>query len=145
MEKFIYTSNLSKRRDDLKKQILHDFNEYFCTELDYYSDIETYLNNSGAEYITKENRDTYFSNWQDEIDEINEINDIEYWCSDFEYGATLIHEDYFTEYVEELINDCGYINKDFPSWIELDWEATAKNVADDYSYIDYQGETYLFR
>jgi hypothetical protein len=145
MEKFIYTSNLSKRRDDLKQQILEAFNDIFFTELEEYSEIETYLGDEVAENITEKEREKFFSDWKDEIDEINEIDYIESECYEFKFGCELIHFDYFTEYTKELLIDCGYINKDFPSWIELDWEATAKNVADDYSYIDYQGETYLFR
>ena len=56
-----------------------------------------------------------------------------------------IEEDDFEDYCEELVIDCGYIPKDFPSWIEIDWEATASNMKQDYSELDYQGITYLFR
>lgn len=63
--------------------------------------------------------------------------------SEFEHGETMIHEDYFTEYVRELCMDGGYISRDMPSWIEIDWDATADNVRVDYREVEYDGETYL--
>jgi hypothetical protein len=144
MEKIIYTDNLSKRRDDLKKQILEAFNEHFSTELDCCPDIET-LSDNIPENTTKEDKELFFSDWKDEINEINEIDYIESYCTDFKYGCELIHTDYFTEYVEELLIDCGDMPKDFPRFIVIDWEATSANLSHDYYYVDYQGETYLVR
>ena len=57
----------------------------------------------------------------------------------------MIEEDDFEDYVRELLVDCGYISKDFPYWIEIDWEATSENVKQDYSELEYKGETYYFR
>jgi rubrerythrin len=59
--------------------------------------------------------------------------------------AFLIHEDDFTDYTEDLCKDCGYISDDFPSWIEIDWDATADNVRMDYTSVDFDGESYLVR
>lgn len=44
------------------------------------------------------------------------------------YPITLIRDEYFTTYVQELCEDIGYISKDFPGWIAIDWETTAENV-----------------
>lgn len=33
------------------------------------------------------------------------------------------------EYIEDLVREC-YLAKDFPYWIAIDWERTAKNVTD---------------
>ena len=84
------------------------------------------------------------------LEEEKYTHDPDFWndqkkCSEFSYGCTLIEEDDFEDYCEELVIDCGYIPKDFPSWIEIDWEATASNMKQDYSELDYQGITYLFR
>ena len=65
--------------------------------------------------------------------------------SEFNYGVTLIPEEYFTDYVKDLLEDVGYISKDFPSWIEIDWEETANNVRQDYMEIEYNGRYYLVR
>ena len=36
------------------------------------------------------------------------------------------------DFTRNILDDFGYIPKDFPSWIEIDWEATASNVMQDY-------------
>jgi hypothetical protein len=54
--------------------------------------------------------------------------------SDWEYGETLISEDYWVEYVEEMLKDTGYISPDMPSWLEIDWEKTADNLSEYYIY-----------
>lgn len=68
----------------------------------------------------------------------------EQWRGDW-YPITLINSDYFTEYTEELLKDCGYIPNDLPSWIEIDWEKTADNVKVDYQSIDIGDEEYYYR
>ena len=105
---------------------------------------------------------------QGQVDEGEEVQDPEQWAienpddaeelaelvevceegegySDWIHGETLIHEDNFADYVEESCRDCGYLSKDIPSWIVIDWEATAENVKADYTTIDYKGETYYIR
>lgn len=67
------------------------------------------------------------------------------YAPDWQYGATLIRYSYFTEYVQELLEDCGDIPKNIPHYIEIDWEATARNVMVDYTHIDFDGVTYLIR
>lgn len=75
----------------------------------------------------------------------NLTEDCEGYASDWRHGATLISEGYWVEYVEEMLKDCGDLPKNIPHYIEIDWEATAKNIAVDYSQVDYAGETYYIR
>lgn len=141
----LYTRDLAERRDELKQLILDDSNERFNTEHEEFEDIDLFLNDEASECITQEEKDDFYFYWEDELNEIAEIDKIESECSEFHFGCTLIHEDYFKEYCEELCEDCGYISKDLPSFIEIDWSATAHNMKADYSAITYQGETYLYR
>lgn len=68
----------------------------------------------------------------------------EQWRGDW-YPVTLVRDSHFTEYAEELVKDCGYINGDLPTWIAIDWEETAKNVRVDYSSVELDGITYWHR
>lgn len=43
------------------------------------------------------------------------------------------HYDSDEALAEELITECGDIPKDFPHYIIIDWEATARNIMQDYS------------
>ena len=87
------------------------------------------------------------SDWQSEYqEELDELNDLESEVGDnFMHGETLIDEDDFVEYVQDLAEDMGATAGDDHSWLVIDWEATADNVKMDYSSCEYQGTTYLFR
>ena len=49
------------------------------------------------------------------------------------------------DYTHELCEERGSVPKDFPRWIEIDWDATARNVRMDYTLTEIDGVTYLYR
>ena len=57
----------------------------------------------------------------------------------------LIPENEFIDYVQDLLSDIGDLPRNIPWYIEIDWEATADNIRQDYSQLDFEGETYLYR
>jgi len=67
------------------------------------------------------------------------------YAADWHHGEILIRDDYFTDYAREMLEDCGTIPRDLPSWVEIDWEATARNVRMDYAAVDFDGVTYWIR
>lgn len=67
------------------------------------------------------------------------------YSGDWEYGAILIHEDHFTDYCQELVSDTGDLSSDILNYLVIDWEATAENIRQYYSKIDFDGQTYLVR
>jgi DNA repair exonuclease SbcCD ATPase subunit len=82
---------------------------------------------------------------QDERQELAELEELESEVSEWRWGATLIPESDFTDYCRELLVDCGDLPSDLPSYVVIDWEATADNLRADYSEGEYNGTTYLFR
>jgi hypothetical protein len=68
----------------------------------------------------------------------------EQWCGDW-YPVTLIRDSYFTDYAQEILEDCGDIPRNLPSYIEIDWGATAHNIRVDYSATEIDGVTYWYR
>lgn len=64
---------------------------------------------------------------------------------DWTYGATLIRDGYFADYAEELCKDIGDLPQNIPDYIVIDWEATAENLKQDYTEVDFDGETYWVR
>ena len=132
------TIDLIEKRDELKDSILTDWNEkYEDDQKEEFSEIPTETEDGEVAM--------FLEYWEDELTQIEEIDNIEDNCEEFSYGCTLIDEDDFEDFVKEDLEDCGYIPKDLPTWIEINWEATAKNVKYDYSEIEYQGTTYLYR
>ena len=42
------------------------------------------------------------------------------------------------EFAEQIASDCGYVTRDLPSWIEIDWQKTWDNALSyDYTQIGY--------
>ena len=39
------------------------------------------------------------------------------------------------DFAEQMASDCGYISRDMPSWVEIDWAATWENLSYDYHEI----------
>lgn len=135
----IDTRNLIEERDNLKQAILDSFLDSFPQYEDMTECFEDIL-------FEEEEIQDWKDYFEEDLKTIKEIDEIEDEIgSEFSYGTTLIPEDDFTEYVEDLLVEFGYISKDFPSWIEIDWEATADNVKQDYSELEYEGKTYFYR
>ena len=135
----IDTHSLIETRDELKQEILDSFLENFPHYEEMTESFEDIL-------FEEEEIESWKQDWQEEINQITCIDEVEDEIgSEFDFGVTLITEDDFTDYVEDLLKGCGYISDDFPSWIEIDWEATAENVKQDYSELEYEGETYFYR
>lgn len=68
----------------------------------------------------------------------------EQWRGDW-YPITLVSHDYFVDYAQELVVDCGYLPHNLPSWIAIDWEKTADAVKDDYSLVTVGTNDYWYR
>ena len=133
------TRDLAERREALKQEILDSFLENFP----HYEEMTDTFENIR---LDEEELESWKEEWLSELEEIEAINELENEVGDeWSYGVTLIEEDDFEDFVEQDLEDCGYISKDFPTWIEIDWKATANNVKQDYSEVEFRGTNYLFR
>lgn len=81
-----------------------------------------------------------------ELDELLALVEQAEGYGDWSHGETLILESYFEDYAKELAEDIGSINKD-ATWPNnhIDWEAAADELKQDYTEVDFGGETYLMR
>lgn len=80
-----------------------------------------------------------------ELAELRRFVDAFEGSEDLSDGVTLVRDYYFTEYVQDMLEDCGDIPADFPSFIHIDWEWTAQEVRYDYSSAEIFGETFWHR
>jgi len=88
----------------------------------------------------------YDFDYQSELDALEAINEKgDGYCSDWRHGETLINESYWVEYCEELCKDIGDMPKEIPSYIEIDWEKTADNLAADYTTVEWDGVSFYIR
>lgn len=135
----IDTRDLETAREELKQQILESFLETFP----HYEDMTDSFEDIRFE---EEEIESWRDGWYTELEVIEAIDEVENEIGNgFNDGVCLIEEDDFADYCEELCTDVGYISRDFPGWIEIDWKATANNMKQDYSEVTYQGNTYLYR
>lgn len=150
----IDSRDLIEERDNLKEQILDAFNEDFETDFSDFDELPTLIGDDLGEVDNEEEEQQRLEDfkelWEEELKQIEEINNLEeevegYAGDNFEDGVQLIDEYDFIEYCEDLMEEFGYIPKDFPSWIYIDWEATAENIKQDYTEVEFRGDTYLFR
>ena len=96
--------------DFIKKYGEEEFREYY---MQYSSLIDDYGQGLVDEYI-----EYYF------LDAIDHFEDA--YQGEYESGA---------EFAEQIVTDCGYINNNIPSWVEIDWQATWENLSYDYHEI----------
>lgn len=66
--------------------------------------------------------------------------------SDWRHGETLINDDYFESYAQELAEDCGMVQSG-AAWPNdcIDWELAAERLKDDYTSVDFDGQTFWIR
>ena len=66
---------------------------------------------------------------------------------DWHYGETIIHEDYFTQYAQELSDELSLGDGAMAQWpfTHIDWEAAADELKMDYSVVGFNGIVYYIR
>lgn len=89
----------------------------------------------------------------DESDEGQELatlralaEECEGYASDWKHGEALIRASYFTEYAQQLAEDCGMVNS-AATWPNncIDWEQAARELKYDYTEVDFGGASYYIR
>ena len=74
--------------------------------------------------------------------------------ADWDHGETMIHEIFFVEYTKNFIDQCyddifKMTENDDGNWpyrhIKIDYESAAEELKQDYTCIDFDGETYYVR
>jgi len=137
-QEIIDSRDIIARIEELESE-LADLTEEIMEELELESSGENYCD------IPEDYED--FWDIKDELDILRILQDQGEMYSDWDYGATLIHEDYFVEYCEELCKDIGDIPSNLPWYINnhIDWEGVAEEIKMDYTELDFDGVTYFIR
>lgn len=82
----------------------------------------------------------------DELAALEALADEAEGYGDWADGATLIHAEYWEDYVRELAEDIGAIDRN-ASWPHtcIDWKAAAEEFEADYMTVEFDGVTYYMR
>lgn len=139
----IDSRDVIERIEDLRSQLEAEFEQKREDDDDFaqqYND---------DEFITW--LDAHVEGNDPDVDELNALealrDEAEPYAGDWEYGTTLINRDYWVEYVEDFVKDCGFIPHDLPAFIanNIDWENVAKEVEQDYTTVNFDGQEFLVR
>ena len=141
-EDTLYSNDLIAHLEELKDDFVTSFNEWANEE-----------GHQTIENFEDDDKDILFSvsYGGDLIAESEEIENLSNFISeledygDFAHGETIIHRDNFEDYIKEMLDDCGDVSHDMPSYIVIDWEATVDNLEVDYITAEWDGEEYLMR
>ena len=108
------------------RELLDEYNETYCWE---YNDMVDFIKNYGeTEFLTyyeTYNRlcEDYGQNLVDEFAENFDVDSVDHfedmYQGQYNSGA---------DFAEQIATDCGYITRDLPSWIEIDWQKTWDNA-----------------
>lgn len=143
-----YESDLESLNDelnDLESELYDIENE------EDYEDKQNDIDNKLEEIADKENEiqdcEFEYNRYSEELAELESLKEEIESNSDegFEYGIQLIHENDIDDYLNDMLIDCGYLPKDLPSWIKIDWQATYDNMKEDYNEIELNGNTFYVR
>lgn len=134
------TRDLAEEREELKAQVFESFIENFPQ----YEEMTSSFDDIRFE---EEEIQSWKEDWEGELSIISDIDYLEENLSEFDFGVTLIPEDDFVDYCEELLKELGVLPSNLPWYISnhIDWEGVAGDIKQDYSEIEYQGQTYLYR
>jgi hypothetical protein len=137
----IDSRDIIARVEELTQQLQDEHADTFDDDHDYDPDADKFtewLEDQVGEHGNAEAQ---------ELITLNQLVEDASRADDWEYGATLIHENYFTEYTEELCKDIGDMPKELPWYIEnhIDWDGVAQEIKADYFEVDFNGEKYWVR
>ena len=146
-----FNSSLDSR--DIQKEIdnIKGLKNDYESDLESLNDELNEIDNKLEEIAEKENEiqecEFEYNRYSEELTELEALKEEIESNSDegFEYGIQLIHENYIDDYLDELLDSCGYIPNDLPHWIKIDWQATYDNMKEDYNEIEINGNTFYVR
>lgn len=102
---------------------------------------------------TDASRADWALDWPDDAAELAALKafaeELSGYLPDWRHGETLIRDDYFTTYAQELAEDCGDMPKTEGGWpmqfVTIDWDAAADALKQDYTSAEWDGVTYWGR
>ena len=118
------------------QQLLDEYNELYNWE---YNDMCDFIENYGeTEFLT------YYETYHRLVDDYGQ-NLVDEFAQEFDVDSVEHFEEMYqgqynsgADFAEQIATDCGYITRDLPSWIEIDWQKTWDNALS-YDYTELIG------
>ena len=114
------------------KELLDEYNELYDWE---YNDMVDFIKEHGEKDFRE-----YYETYNRLVDDYGQLV-VDEFIEEFDVSTIENFEDMYqgqytggAEFAEMIASDCGYVSRDMPSWIEIDWEKTwDKSLSYDYT------------
>ena len=118
------------------QELLDEYNELYNWE---YNDMCDFIENYGeTEFLT------YYETYHRLVDDYGQ-NLVDEFAQEFDVDSVEHFEDMFQgqynsggDFAEQIPTDCGYVTRELPHWIEIDWEKTWDKALS-YDYTELSG------
>ena len=118
------------------QQLLDEYNELYSWS---YNDMCDFIESYGeTEFLT------YYETYHRLVDDYG-LNLLDEFADEFDVDCVENFEDMYqgqftsgAEFAETIASDCGYVSRDMPTWIEIDWEKTWDKALS-YDYTELSG------
>ncbi len=118
------------------QELLDEYNELYNWE---YNEMCDFIENYGqTEFLT------YYETYHRLVDDYGQ-NLVDEFAQEFDVDSVDHFEDMYqgqynsgADFAEQIATDCGYVTRDLPSWIEIDWQKTWDNALS-YDYTELIG------
>ena len=114
------------------QELLDEYNELYDWE---YNEMCDFIENYGeTEFLT------YYETYHRLVDDYGQLV-VDEFIEEFDVSTIENFEDMFQgqynsggDFAEQIATDCGYVTRELPHWIEIDWEKTwDKSLSYDYT------------
>ena len=114
------------------QETLDEYNELYDWE---YNEMCEFIENYGeTEFLT------YYETYHRLVDDYGQLV-VDEFAEEFDVDSVEHFEDMYQgqftsggEFAEQIATDCGYVTRELPHWIEIDWEKTwDKSLSYDYT------------
>lgn len=84
---------------------------------------------------------------QDELDALYDLMDSVGDSAGWKYGLIFIHDDNFTQHVEEWYQEVYFVDANIPPelWVAIDWDLVVPDFQQDYTSVTFLGQEYWYR
>ena len=118
--------------DELTQEKLDDYNTLYCWE---YNDMCDFIENHSEEEFVD-----HYETYNRLVDDYGQLV-VDEFIEEFDVSTIENFEDMYQgqynsggDFAEQIATDCGYVTRELPHWIEIDWEKTwDKSLSYDYT------------
>ena len=115
--------------------------------LDEYNELYNWSYNDMCDFIENHSEEEFIHHYEtyNRLCDDYDKNLVDEFIEDFDVSSIENFEDMYqgqynsgADFAEQIATDCGYITRDLPSWIEIDWQKTWDNALS-YDYTELIG------